>query len=433
VATYGEAFRCPKPWFAPRPRALGRKKVECPLSPLPMFVALFCIALAGAVSFTLAIGVVWSGTLVLRSTRRRNVALAVLSLSVAILTGIAVHDWMRMWHPIMTVQAPLPDHPYVQYPPFAISDDGSTLAAARPTPERMVRTEELETTEGEVFLWPILSGKLQPRRFKTAAVGALYLSPDGSKFAVINHSGVTFHWTSTGERINEASVPTVNGWAPRNCRFSPDGKQFVVASASQESRCVSFLDTQTGKVVRQLRPDRIVVPEVADGQLALLAILPAVVGAPRELALLDENGSRALHPPRMFQHLPQPFLSPDGFHVASGRRLLNLKTGVEEPLPGNVFCFVSGGQRSITRRDYLAWSQMTKFPYWQMAVPVLRRWCVTAKGGQAVLFDVATKAEVCTTPNYPKEAFSDFACSADGKTVVGRSFTGKFRVWRVPD
>lgn len=399
-----------------------------------MIVSLPSIALAGTVSFALAIGMVWSGTLIFRSRWRRNVALAVLGLSVAILTGSAVRDWMRMWHPIMTVQVPLADYPYAQYPPFAISDDGSTLAAALPIPERMALTEDLGTTEGKVFLWTILSGKPQPpRTFKTAPVGVLYLSPDGTKFAVVNHNGVTFYRTATGELIATAIVPTMNLWAPRNCRFSPDGKQFVVASATQKSRCVSFVDTQTGTVVRQIRPDRVVVPEVVDGQLALLAILPAVVGAPRELALLDETGRRALLPPRMFQDVPRPFLSPDGFHVASGRRLLNLKTGIEEALPGNVFCFVSGGQRFITRRGDLAWNQMVTIPNLQTEMPILRRWYPILNGGQAVLLDVATKTEVCSTPNYPKEAFSEFACSAEGKTVVGRSFSGKFRVWRVPD
>jgi hypothetical protein len=107
--------------------------------------------------------------------------------------------------------------------------------------------------------------------------------------------------------------------------------------------------------------------------------------------------------------------------------------GVQEELPAPVYCFTSLGKQFVTRGCDIRKYWVTVFPTWDVAVPLLRHRCFNKRSGQMVLFDVATKVEFRSSPVYPHEAFSEFICSADGKIVVGRSFNGQLRVWRVPN
>jgi hypothetical protein len=168
-------------------------------------------------------------------------------------------------------------------------------------------------------------------------------------------------------------------------------------------------------------------PVVQDGNIALLSGV-----ATQDVELLDLQTLKAQFPARRLAAHGLPVLSPRGKQVTCGSYLVDLQTGQTKHLAAPAYCLVNRGRWLASRRcDMATFRQGSGLWQLRVALPFVRHWYKSA-GGQVVLLDVETGKEICASPAYQNEAFTEIIASADGRHVLGAS-AGKFRVWRVPD
>ena len=324
------------------------------------------------------------------------------------------------WLPVLTI-ADIDLKGRYAYPPFAISDDGRILVVGQTPPLGA------KQATGWVRVWNVESGKeITPAGFETPLAQSLCLSPNGQLLAVV-HNGISIYETATGRHVKSLSVPNPHLWAPQPCRFSPDGQSLVFCAADQKHKSVLIWATKdwTLRSERSLR--HIAQPAVAEGRLVLLA------GGPKEpLELLDLATLESIYPSRPLVSAAGPVLAPDGRTVGRGFQVVDLASGSIQDLAGPAHCFLGDGRFSVARRCDMEVFRSDGDWQWRVALPFARHWCRHDDSGQVVVFDVASGQEFCASPLYEREAFTGFQASDDGKTLVGSSFGGKFRVWRLP-
>jgi len=324
------------------------------------------------------------------------------------------------WLPVLTI-ADIDLKGRYAYSPFAISDDGRILVVGETPPLGA------KQAAGWVRVWNVESGKeITPAGFETPLTQSLCLSPDGQLLAVV-HNGISIYETATGRHVKFLSVPNLHLWAPQPCRFSPDGQLLVHCTADQKHKSVLIWETQDWTLRSERKLRHIAQPAVAEGRLVLLA------GGPKQpLELLDLENLESLYPSRPLISAAHPILVPHGRSVSRGHQMVDRATGSIQELAAPVNCFLGDGRFAVARRCDMEVFRSDGDWRWRVALPFARHWCRHDDGGQVVVFEVAGGQEFCASPLYEREAFNGFRTSEDGKTLVGDSFGGKFRVWRLP-
>jgi hypothetical protein len=168
-------------------------------------------------------------------------------------------------------------------------------------------------------------------------------------------------------------------------------------------------------------------PALHQEQLALLTYTPGSLG---EITIRDLNALQPLFRSQEVYGVYYPLTTQTGA-MAYGDRLLDWNTGSVKPLSAHAYSYANNGRWIVSRRCDTSELRSQSRPTWHMAVPFLRQWCRSNDGGQAVAFDIASGAEVASSPNFERDAFLSFHASDDGKTIVGATFNSNFYVWHV--
>jgi hypothetical protein len=326
------------------------------------------------------------------------------------------------WQPVLTIgDLDLSRNGRPPYSSIAISDNGKMLAVGD-------RHFGGGKRAGWVRLWNLESGKvITPPGLNPPGADSLYFSPDGKLLAVL-HRGITVYETTTGRLIKHLDVKTGHAWASRPCRFSPDGMFLVLCTADPRSQRVTVWKVIDWTLHKDSALDKPAQPALTPDGVVLLAGTSS-----QEVQLLDLESLQAQFAPRRLMGPGVPVLSPNGKMVGCGYGLVDLSTGKTRHLAGPAYCFLNGGKWCATRRcDTTEFRQASGSWGLRGALPFVRHWYKYA-GGEVVVFDAMSGGEICASPTYKNEAFSELQASADGKVIVSTSFNGQIRAWRVPE
>jgi WD40 repeat protein len=344
----------------------------------------------------------------------------------AIIGGKILLHTDNSWRPEQIISNWELDPRQEPFMPISVSGNGKVLAVAEPA----IRDAQNQT-EGWLQIWKLRAIGTKPLQIRTPLTKSLCLSPGGEQIAVVHAGAISVYDASSGTLTKVLPVPTANLWVHDPCCFSPDGQSFLFCTSDYESQKAFLWSTKDWTLQLEQNVRQIAMPAIHKEKLVLVTFTPG--GSGGEIALRDLRTLQPLFDPVNVSQIYLPVPCLDGLCVAYGNCLLDWKTSEVATLPASVYTIVNGGRSFVSRRSDLTEFRSEPWPDWRYAVPFARQWCRFNDSGQAVLFDIATGNEVCSSPNYEREGFWSFEASADGSTVVGATWSAKLYVWRMPD
>jgi len=387
-------------------------------------LTLITIAFGGGLAAVLATGLIRLYADLAPKPRQRVAGIVLVLVAVG-LTGriiLVVASDRARWKPVFRMPAQESDAATTYFPPYALSDDGTLLAIAQPA------KVSGNQPKSRLQIWNIESQTESPRvEFSIPMVHALCFAPDGAQVAIVHTSSICIYETSTGKLQKTLNASALSPWYGNTCCFSADGRKLALCNYDHKAQTFTVQVWRTHPwepvskrqiqgIVRLFATEQRILLQTDDG--------PRLLDA-ETLAPLQTNNLQ-------YDRGGGPFVTRDGRYIGSGHSLIEIETGQLQRLKAPINGLLVGG-RFVTRRCDMDAYQYAANPDFRSGVPFFRHWWRRGyTSGQAVLLDVATGKEICSSPDYATEGLTGFMSSADGTTVSSQTWTDSMYVWRVP-
>ena len=389
-----------------------------------MTLTLVTIAIGGGLAAMLATGLIRLFGDLGPKLKERVAGITLVLIAVGLVGRIIliVASDRARWKPVFKMPALDSGAATTYFSPYVLSDDGTLLAIAQPF------QDSGNQPKSRLQIWNIESQTESPRvEFSIPMVHALSFAPDGSKVAVVHTSGICIYETSTGKLEKTLNASAFSPWQGNTCCFSADGRKLAFCNYDHKAQRFTVQVWQTDPwepvskrqiegIVRLFATEQGILLQTDDG--------PRLLDAETLVPLKTKN--------LQYDRRGYPFVTRDGRYIGSGHSLIEIETGQLHRLQAPINGLLWGG-RFVTRRCDMDAYQYVANPDFRSGVPFVRHWWRRGyTSGQAVLVDVATGKEICSSPNYVTEGLTDIKSSADGKTVASQTWTGSMYVWKVP-
>jgi hypothetical protein len=261
-------------------------------------------------------------------------------------------------------------------------------------------------------------------------------SPDGQTLAVTHRQGITLWNTQAGLQWHTLPAPLLSIEPIRTtmlvgARFTDDGTALVARGWNVSQQSIFAWDASSWELVRNQSLAGHGSLQLNHGCNQFIRVIYAPGTYDASLELID---AQSLEVKRHIDHLgppARPQLSPDDKLLAYDRRVWNLDSDREVPLPAPSQDFASGGRRIVALQRQVVTPGGGRLPVWLVSLPVLRHWFPAGQQTRLMLLDAHTGHPIVISR--PLGEIELVTVSRNGRVVATATREGQIRIWDVPE